>query len=120
MSYFDDQEDAWFENDCKGNIEDYDPFDPDSWPGKRQAAPWSKEERKMLRDIEKATKGKGLKVQHCGSGHFQIRAGRRCVNYYPLSRRRIAYANDSGDKKHHASIEDAVAMALTPIAEPAS
>jgi hypothetical protein len=34
MSYFDDQEDAWIENDCKGNIEDYNPFDPDSWPKK--------------------------------------------------------------------------------------
>ena len=32
MTYFEDQEDAWFENDCKGNIEDYDPFDADSWP----------------------------------------------------------------------------------------
>ena len=32
MSYFDDQEDAWFANDCKGRIEDYDPFDPGSWP----------------------------------------------------------------------------------------
>lgn len=32
MSYFEDQEDAWFENDCKGSIEDYNPFDPDSWP----------------------------------------------------------------------------------------
>ena len=32
MSYFEDQEYAWFENDCKGNIEDYDPFDADSWP----------------------------------------------------------------------------------------
>jgi len=28
MSYFDDQEEAWFANDCKGRIEDYDPFDP--------------------------------------------------------------------------------------------
>lgn len=32
MSYFDDQEDAWFANDCKGRIEDYDPYDGDSWP----------------------------------------------------------------------------------------
>ena len=28
MSYFDDQYDAWMANDCKGRIEDYDPFDP--------------------------------------------------------------------------------------------
>jgi hypothetical protein len=41
MSYFDEQEDAWLENDCKGAIEDYDPFDPDSWPKESvaQAAP---------------------------------------------------------------------------------
>lgn len=32
MSYFDDQEEAWFANDCKGRIEDYDPYDEDSWP----------------------------------------------------------------------------------------
>jgi len=24
MSYFDDQFDAWMENNCQGNIEDYD------------------------------------------------------------------------------------------------
>jgi hypothetical protein len=27
MSYFEDQYDAWMANDCKGRIEDYDPFD---------------------------------------------------------------------------------------------
>lgn len=32
MSYFDDQEDCWFANDCKGDISDYDPHDADSWP----------------------------------------------------------------------------------------
>jgi hypothetical protein len=32
MSYFEDQFDAWMDNDCKGSIEDYDPFDSDSWP----------------------------------------------------------------------------------------
>jgi hypothetical protein len=32
MSYFEEQEDAWMQNDCRGNIEDYDPYDPDSWP----------------------------------------------------------------------------------------
>lgn len=32
MSYFEEQEAAWMENDCKGNIEDYDPYDADSWP----------------------------------------------------------------------------------------
>jgi hypothetical protein len=28
MSYFEDQYDAWMANDCKGRVEDYDPFDP--------------------------------------------------------------------------------------------
>ena len=28
MSYFEDQYDAWMANDCKGKVEDYDPFDP--------------------------------------------------------------------------------------------
>jgi hypothetical protein len=32
VSYFDDQEEAWFANDCKGSPSDYDPFDADSWP----------------------------------------------------------------------------------------
>lgn len=27
MSYFDDQEDAWFDNDCQGDITDVDPYD---------------------------------------------------------------------------------------------
>jgi hypothetical protein len=27
MSYFEDQFDAWMANDCKGRVEDYDPFD---------------------------------------------------------------------------------------------
>ena len=36
MSYFEDQEDAWYANDCKGRIEDYDPFDADSWPVAQQ------------------------------------------------------------------------------------
>jgi hypothetical protein len=27
MSYFEDQYDAWMANDCKGRVEDYDPFD---------------------------------------------------------------------------------------------
>lgn len=32
MSYFEDQEDAWYENNCQGRIEDIDPYDADSWP----------------------------------------------------------------------------------------
>jgi hypothetical protein len=32
MSYFEDQEDAWFENGCQGDISDVDPYDPDWKP----------------------------------------------------------------------------------------
>ena len=32
MSYFDDQEDAWMANDCKGSPDQYNPFDPTQWP----------------------------------------------------------------------------------------
>ena len=32
MSYFDDQEEAWYDNDCKGSLDQYNPYDPDSWP----------------------------------------------------------------------------------------
>lgn len=48
MSYFDDQEDAWFENDCKGNIEDYDPFDADSWPQARSQSANRNRSRNLL------------------------------------------------------------------------
>ena len=33
MSYYEDQEDAWMANDCKGSPSDYDPYDAD--------APWN-------------------------------------------------------------------------------
>lgn len=61
MSYYDDQEDAWFENDCKGSPSDYDPFDADSWPGAHRSPEPNKEERKLLKQIENEGKGKGLK-----------------------------------------------------------
>src|ERR1700722_19973985 len=35
MSYFDDQEECWLANDCKGNISDYDPYDADNWPDEK-------------------------------------------------------------------------------------
>ena len=39
MSYYDEQEDAWMANDCRGRIEDYDPYDPDSWPQPKKSRP---------------------------------------------------------------------------------
>lgn len=38
MSYYEDQEDAWMENDCKGSPDQYNPHDPDSWPKHHSAA----------------------------------------------------------------------------------
>lgn len=32
MSYYEDQEECWYANDCKGSPSDYDPHDADSWP----------------------------------------------------------------------------------------
>ena len=47
MSYFEDQYDAWMANDCKGRIEDYDPFDPGNFveSGLRKAAQLSNRNR---------------------------------------------------------------------------
>lgn len=45
MSYFEDQQDAWFANNCKGDPSDYDPFDvPDDIddPKKRYIPPPNK------------------------------------------------------------------------------
>jgi hypothetical protein len=36
MSYFDDQEDCWLANDCKGEISDYDPYDGDNCPQEKK------------------------------------------------------------------------------------
>lgn len=36
MSYFDDQEECWYANDCKGSPSDYDPHDADSWPQEKK------------------------------------------------------------------------------------
>lgn len=50
MSYYDDQEEAWLANDCKGSPSDYDPYDADSWPSQERKArpPKSKQKRGPL------------------------------------------------------------------------
>ena len=48
MTYFEDQEDAWFDNDCKGRIEDYDPFDADSWPAANKQSTGGNRARNLL------------------------------------------------------------------------
>lgn len=37
MSYFEDQEEVWYANNCQGDISDVDPYDPD-WKPKRVAS----------------------------------------------------------------------------------
>ena len=48
MSYYDDQEDAWFENNCQGSPSDYDPFDADSWPQARKQSSCRNRSRSLL------------------------------------------------------------------------
>ena len=112
MSYYDDQEEAWFANDCKGSPSDYDPYDADSWPEDRRSPTPNKEELTLLKTLEDAAKDKGLKCSCHGNGHFQIRAGRKVVNWYPLSKRQMAYENVSGEKRFRLSAAQVVEFAL--------
>ena len=112
MSYYDDQEEAWFANDCKGSPSDYDPFDSDSWPEDRQKFPPDKKESSLIKQLETASKGKGIKVQFHGNGNFQVRAGRKVINWYPLSKRQTAFDNLTGEKRFGLTPEQIVAFAL--------
>ena len=112
MSYYDDQEDAWFENNCQGSPSDYDPFDADSWPDSHRSPEPTKDENALLKKLIKAAEGKGLKCSCHGNGHFQVRAGRKIINWYPYSRRTTAYDNLTGEKRFGLSIEKVVAFAL--------
>jgi len=62
MSYFEEQEDAWMENDCKGSPEDYDPFDADSWPTKVTAAPKLTRSQKRNAQRRRAKKAANAKA----------------------------------------------------------
>lgn len=53
MSYFEDQEECWYENDCKGRIEDINPYDADSWP---QSEPIITSNRNRTRNLLAITK----------------------------------------------------------------
>lgn len=49
MSYFDEQEEAWFDNDCQGNIGDTDPYDvPDKRPNKTKVRTTAGRSRSLL------------------------------------------------------------------------
>lgn len=119
MSYFDDQEECWFANDCKGRLEDYDPYDADNWPDAHLAPMPNKEELELLARLVSMASGKGLKCTCCGNGHFQIRAGRKVINWYPYSKKLTAYDNVTGDKRYRQTIEQVIAFALEKVEEPA-
>jgi hypothetical protein len=112
MSYFEDQEECWAANNYKGRLEDYDPYDADNWPGSHRSPAPSEEEIGLLKKLEGLADGKGLKCSVHGSGHFQIRAGHKVVNWYPYSKKQTGYESASGEKRAHVSIEQAVAWAL--------
>jgi hypothetical protein len=117
VSYFEDQEDCWLANNCKGRLEDYDPYDADNWPGSHRSLTPNKEELAFLANLVAATSGKGLKCACCGNGHFQIRAGRKVINWYPNSKKQTAYDNFTGEKRFHLTMEQVIAFALEPATE---
>jgi hypothetical protein len=112
MSYFEDQEDAWLENDCKGSPSDYDPFDADSWPGKHSGPDPNDDETALLKKLEAAANGKGLKCSCHGNGHFQVRAGRKIINWYPYSKRQTVYDAATGEKRFGLSVQKVIEFAL--------
>jgi hypothetical protein len=114
MSFFEDQEDDWYANDCKGRIEDYDGAGNYA-PEKGEDLGPSEEDSKILAALQSAAKGKGLKCSSHANGHFQIRAGRRIVNWYPLSRRQMAYENVTGEKRFGLNAKQVVEFALQKV-----
>ena len=49
MSYFDDQMDAWFDNDCQGSIEDAEPDTEPEPAGSRDRDEWRHEAAEQQR-----------------------------------------------------------------------
>lgn len=112
MSYFDDQEEAWLANDCKGRIEDYDPYDADTWAKGSFLHEPNKDEQAMLKKLEKLADGKGLKIRCYRNGHFQVIAGRKIINWYPFSKRETAYDNVSREKRFFLEPKQVIEFAL--------
>ena len=117
MSYFEDQEECWEANGYKGSPSDYDPYDADNWPGSHSAPAPNDEERKLLAKLQRAAENKGLKCSCHGNGHFQIRSGRRIINWYPYSKKQTAFDNITGEKKRHLTLEQVLAFALETLPE---
>ena len=67
MSYFDDQMEAWEGNDCKGLPDQYDPYDPDSWP-KHHTATLGKPEPKLTKSQKRNRARKRAKAAAKAAG----------------------------------------------------
>jgi hypothetical protein len=119
VSFFEDQYEAWEENGYQGTPDMYEPYSPDvfgAWvdnpPSKKHAPEPNKDENALLKKLIKAADGKGLKCSCHGNGHFQVRAGRKIINWYPYSRRKTVYDNLTGEKRFGLSVEKVIAFAL--------
>ena len=115
MSFYDDQEDDWFANDCKGDPSDYYAGDIGPWVETSKREPMlGPEERKILLALNRAAKGKGFKVEYHGNGHFQLRAGRRVINWYPLSKKQTCYDQETAEKRFRLTVAEVVEWVLRP------
>ena len=71
-----------------------------------------------MKSLEQIAAKRGLRVEECGDGHFQIIGGSCLVNYYPHSKRRSAYiAATTGRARRNVTPEQAVEMAFEPAPE---
>lgn len=114
MSYFEDQEDAWAANDFKGSPDQYDPY-TDGTGLQRATPPPCTAETRVFRQLKKHADGKGLKCFHHGNGHFQLVAGRMKINWYPLSRKQVAYNSLTSEKRYRLNAKQVVEFALEKI-----
>lgn len=53
MSYFEDQEDAWMANDCKGSPDEYDPYTDGSGYEPRGGTPSPKRTKSQKRNAQR-------------------------------------------------------------------
>lgn len=65
-----------------------------------------------LKRLKHSAKAHGLQVVERGKGHFQITGGALLVNYYPASKRKVAYIAGTTEGVPWCTPEKAVSMAL--------
>jgi hypothetical protein len=68
----------------------------------------------LVRELHAAAKARGLTVQEKAPGHFQILGGALLVNYYPTSRYRSAYVQQTRVGVRNVAPHEACLMALKP------